>query len=858
MNQDWLPIKTTPWTLGLTLLALLLLIQVSALPHQVDAWLYDRAITASPPPVSDDVVLVAIDEFSLDQLGQWPWRRSLHAQLIDKLRMAGARTIVFDVLFPEPSPDDAALAAAMAEHGNVILPIHLSSPAPNYLLSERLPATALAAAAAGLGHAHVELDSDGVARGLYLFNGLGNQLWPSLSMAAIGVRSLNPNTGEELPLFVNSRYEYRAVPLAGNAGTLPTYPYARVLNSSPQPKIFKGKTVFIGATAPGFGDILPTPFSGLRRPMPGVEFHANAYSAGKQGLLIRLAPEWVSLALPLIVILLVSLSLPRMRPARTLMACAAWIVALLTIHSLGLFAAQLWIPIANALLVPLLAFPVSSGLRLAMTNGFLNRQLDDLARSPQVTLPEPSRRQPAQLLEHFQSLLQPLGWFLQEDRTVVSVQGMSITDIPRNLVSGEWQHDNNRSWIQLIRGETSYILGLSFPNDLSCEAIQRYLRRLRLESAEVQPKSNRPVENISARIERVRTATERLNHMQQFIYHSFERMPDGVIVTDELGVIRFTNGHIEEWFREPKPSLDGLPLARLLEGHDPREMPPWYETVSETLTLLQSRTVDLHIHNKDFLIHFAPFALPESDQHGIIANISDISELREQQRQHREAIDFISHDVRSPLVSQLALIEQLKRDPGFIDKAQLDQLGRLARRSYHLAEEFVQLARAEQLTETRFYECEFLAIVENARDSVSEQAADKNIQLQLLGTEDLWLRGNAELLERTVINLLTNAVQYSPPGSIVNIQVFPAGHQACLTIADEGSGIDPTELPKLFDRYQRQKSSELAGIHGTGLGLSFVKTVVEKHRGEISVTSEPGKGSAFTLRLPIANPLAQG
>ncbi|MBO6849931.1 MAG: HAMP domain-containing histidine kinase, partial [Marinobacter sp.] len=243
------------------------------------------------------------------------------------------------------------------------------------------------------------------------------------------------------------------------------------------------------------------------------------------------------------------------------------------------------------------------------------------------------------------------------------------------------------------------------------------------------------------------------------------------------------------------------------------------------------------------------------EQSGIIANISDISELRAQQRQHREAIDFISHDVRSPLVSQLALIEQLKRNPGHIEPGQLEQLGRLARRSYHLAEEFVQLARAEQLTETRFYECEFLAIVENARDSVSEQAAEKGIHLALQGSEDLWLRGNAELLERAVINLLTNAVQYSPGGSTVNIQVFRAGHQACLTVSDEGTGIAPEELPHLFDRYRRQKSSELSGNHGTGLGLSFVNVVVEKHRGEISVSSELGEGSAFTLKLPVANPL---
>ena len=855
MNRDWMPLTTTPWTMGLTLLALLLLIQTSALPQRLDYWLFDQATTTFTAQPTDKVAIIAIDELSLDRLGRWPWQRSTHAALIDKLRAAGAETIVFDVLFSEPSPDDAELAAAMHRHGDVILPVHLSPATSHRLLGEQLPVARLATAAASLGHAHVELDEDGMARGLYLFNGLGSRLWPSLSLAAADIEldDFNPQTAAP---FVNVRDEYRAVPLTGGAGTLPSYSYIRVLNQPPAPEVFAGKTVFVGATAAGFGDILPTPFSGLSRPMSGVEFHANTFSALTQNLLIRPAPKWLEPVLTLSLVILLSVMLPRMRPTRTIAACVLAVSALFALYFFELLAARLWIPIANALLVPLLALPLSSGLRLAMTNRFLNRQLDDLARSPHISVPEPSRRHPAQLLDHFRALLQPEGWLLSEGQDIFSAQGLKSRDIPDQLEPGEWTHDSNRSWVKLLRGETIYTLGLILPNDLSREAIQRYLRRLHLEVSEAHRTRKRPRENISARIERVRVATDRLNHMQQFIRRSFERMPDGIIVTDELGVIRFANGHIEEWFKEPMPSLAGLPLARLLEGHDPRETPPWHETVSETLTLQQSRTVDLRIHNKDFLIHFAPFALPDSDQHGIIANISDISELREQQRQHREAIDFISHDVRSPLVSQLALIEQLKRDPSHIEKAQLEQLGRLARRSYHLAEEFVQLARAEQLTETRFYECEFLAIVENARDSVSEQAAEKDIHLHLHGIEDLWLKGNAELLERAVINLLTNAVQYSPRDSSIEIQVFRAGHQACLAIADEGSGIDADELPHLFDRYRRQKRSELAGVHGTGLGLSFVKIVVEKHRGEISVASTPGEGSTFTLKLPIADPLA--
>ncbi|MGO1501800.1 MAG: CHASE2 domain-containing protein, partial [Marinobacter sp.] len=769
MNRDWLPLKTTPWTLGLALLLIFLLAETTALPQRIDYWLLDSALLASPAIASPDIAIVAIDDLSLAQQGRWPWRRRTHAALIKKLHQAGAETIVFDILFTEPSRDDAALKRAMQAHGKVILPLHLSPSSSRILLSEQLPSSELINAAAGLGHAHVELDHDGIARGLYLFNGMGRQLWPSLSLAASGTRPKKPDT-QGLPLFVNVRDDYRIVPLTGGAGTLPTYSYTDVLSAPPATDAFSGKTVLVGATAAGLGDILPTAFSGLSQPMSGVEFHANTLSAAQQGLLISPAPKWISIALAAATLLALSILLPRIRPARTLMTCTAVGGTILGLYITMLTTFQVWLPVAHALIIPLMAFPIASGLRLAMTNRFLNRQLDGLVRSPRVALPEPAKLPPTQLLEHFQALFQPEGWLLMEDNDILSTHNLGLAETPDNLEPGLWRHDGNQSWIQLHRGNMCYTLGLTLPNDPSREAIQRYLRRLALSKTAPTTKKVRPSDNISARIERVKVATERLNHIQEFIRRSFERMPDGIIVTDELGIIRFANGHIEEWFGEPMPSLGGLPLTRLLEGHDPRETPPWHETVSETLTLLQSRTVDLRIKDKDFLIHFAPFALPNSVQYGIIANISDISELREQQRQHREAIDFISHDVRSPLVSQLALIEQLKRDPTHIGQSQLEQLGRLARRSYHLAEEFVQLARAEQLTETRFYECEFLAIVENARDSVSEQALEKRIPLQLQGAEDLWLKGNAELLERAVINLLTNAVQYSPKGSAVSIQ----------------------------------------------------------------------------------------
>ncbi|WP_111496557.1 CHASE2 domain-containing protein [Marinobacter bohaiensis] len=862
MQRDWFRLTRTAWKLALPLIGIAILLKLAGIPQRLDLWLYDTLALSTSLAPSSSLELVAIDEKSLRELGRWPWPRSRHAQLIDRLRDAGARVVVFDVLFTEPGTEDPTMARAMREQGSVILPVHLYPASADAPLSEQLPTPTLTRAAAALGHVHVELDEDGIARGLYLYSGLGRASWPAISLAAAQLadhaQGVSLRDDQQVSPYVNVRSQYAYIPLAGRVGSIPTTSYSDVLAGRVSMERFAGKTVFIGATAPGFGDVLPTPLSGLASPMSGVEFHANAYSALVQDKLMLVIPAYQQFLLAAAVIVFISLALPQLKPSHTLWVCLMTSALLLLAVTLLFRHASTWVPVSQALLVPLIAYPLWSTRRLTLLNTFLNRQLDILSRDPGLGLKDIHQQQPIRIVEELRLLLQAEGWWLSQDDLIMAQHGLSRRDRPKSLESGLWTHRGDQSWIRFARGNRSFELGLMLPASLGREASRRYLQRLRLDSPGYFQgrERNYPGENIGDRIERVQGAIESLTDMREFIARGFERMPDGVIVTDAMATIQFVNGHIEEWFGEPRPSLIGMSLPGLLNAHDPRDAAPWQETISDTLTLGQTRTVDLQVKGMDLLIHLAPFSMSDADQHGIIANISNISELREQQRQHREAIDFISHDVRSPLVSQLALIAQLKRRPESIGPEQLEHLGNLARRSYQLAEEFVQLARAEQLTETRFYDCEFLAVVENARDSVSEQAQSKGIYLALHGADDIWLRGNAELLERAVINLLTNAVQYSPAGSTVTIQVFRAGHQVCLTISDEGMGIAAHELPHLFDRYRRQKSTELSGNRGAGLGLSFVKVVVDKHKGEISVHSREGEGSSFTLRLPVADPLA--
>ncbi|MBE1043153.1 CHASE2 domain-containing protein, partial [Escherichia coli] len=159
------------WLLvSLLLLPLTALLSLSSgLP--LNNLLYDRLRNLAPLAVDPRILVVAIDDRSLESLGRWPWPRSDHAELLDRLAAAGARSVLLDVIFSEPSsnPDsDRQLARSLCRAGNVLLPL-LRESVPRYGEPPReIPPTApLAGCAAGIGHINVEADSDGTVRSVY-------------------------------------------------------------------------------------------------------------------------------------------------------------------------------------------------------------------------------------------------------------------------------------------------------------------------------------------------------------------------------------------------------------------------------------------------------------------------------------------------------------------------------------------------------------------------------------------------------------------------------------------------------------------------------------------------------------------
>ncbi|MCA1925860.1 MAG: CHASE2 and HATPase_c domain-containing protein [Thiobacillus sp.] len=374
---------------ALILLTLALATTASGVLSRVDNLLYDLGQRAITQPVPDDIVLVAIDESSLSQLGRWPWSRRLHAALIDRLAADGAKVIALDIVFAEPDtadqPADALLAEAIARAGNVVLPVLLESSRSNGQLLETLPLPQLLEQAAGLGRVHAELDADGIARSVFLWEGVGTAAWPHFGQAVLTVAGIRPPglpaaapAGAAAQPFALVRDRQRRVGFLGPPGHVRSVSYAQALTGEFAPGAFRGRIVLVGATAAGMGDLLPTPVSGLAAPMPGVEFNANVVAAMRDGRLIRELPRTPTLLLTVVVALLPLAWLARLNPLSGLLASLAWFVAVAAVGAFLPMLARLWMPVAGALLAILLAYPVWSWRRLESAGRFLDHELKRL------------------------------------------------------------------------------------------------------------------------------------------------------------------------------------------------------------------------------------------------------------------------------------------------------------------------------------------------------------------------------------------------------------------------------------------------------------------------------------------------
>jgi len=245
---------------------------------------------------------------------------------------------------------------------------------------------------------------------------------------------------------------------------------------------------------------------------------------------------------------------------------------------------------------------------------------------------------------------------------------------------------------------------------------------------------------------------------------------------------------------------------------------------------------------------------------------ADLAKAKEEmERLDRYKTSFmltVAHELRSPVGGAQSLVRTVMRGlAGEVNPQQRDMLGRVDKRLDGLLElinDLLSLAASKTFDSEA--PLEVLAIqpmIKQLIDQYNVQAEEKNIKLVFLSPEqDLDVRASEDGMQKIFGNLIGNAIKYTPSGGSVHVNVNSTSKHVIVSVADTGIGISQSALENLGEEFFRAPNARHARIEGTGLGLSIVKQFVAHFGGRMDVQSEEGKGSIFTIRLPLASPLA--
>lgn len=364
---------------------------------------------------------------------------------------------------------------------------------------------------------------------------------------------------------------------------------------------------------------------------------------------------------------------------------------------------------------------------------------------------------------------------------------------------------------------------------------------------------------LDRQISAIRVAADRSRDMHQFVIDNLNSMPDATLVLSQNIEMLMYNRIAGEYFKTlGLDEKNGAPnIYDIFEHFDPPMDAGMRRTWCEVLLhpTEDGRTAEREtrdVNGRDFLIKSAPSRMEDGTMLGWIISLIDVTSLRAAERRREESLNFISHDMRVPQSSILALI-QLQKNPAtaFAMPEFLARVERSVETTLNLAENFVHLAKAESQT-YQLRETDFASMLAEAADDMWAFAHSKSIDIVIdAEVENRWLNVDRSLMIRALGNLLSNAVKFSPEGARVICTArpvsLPYGNYICCSIADQGQGIDSSKQDVIFSPFLR---ADEQGRDGIGLGLAFVKMVVERHGGKISLASTPGAGSTFTITLP--------
>jgi two-component system phosphate regulon sensor histidine kinase PhoR len=322
-------------------------------------------------------------------------------------------------------------------------------------------------------------------------------------------------------------------------------------------------------------------------------------------------------------------------------------------------------------------------------------------------------------------------------------------------------------------------------------------------------------------------------------------LPDPALVVDAQGRVLVANALAHEVL---ETALEGLHLSASLRN------PAVLAAVSSAAAGEDAASVDYELRvpmPRSFRAHVSPLG----QGHGALVVLRDLTREQQIERMRADFVANASHELRTPLTALTGFLDTILGAARNDEKAQAKFLGLMrsqAERMRRLIDDLLSLSRIEMNEHVRPQdEVDLAQVAAHVCDVLSGTARDFGCELKLDARGPLLVTGSRDELVQVVQNLAENALKYASSGKLVEIVLRAEADQAEIAVRDHGPGIADEHIPRLTERFYRVNVQESRSRGGTGLGLAIVKHIVSRHRGRLTITSEIGKGSEFSVKIPL-------
>lgn len=367
------------------------------------------------------------------------------------------------------------------------------------------------------------------------------------------------------------------------------------------------------------------------------------------------------------------------------------------------------------------------------------------------------------------------------------------------------------------------------------------------ETSELASAFNEMAQSLDSYISTISRERERMSAVLSY-------MADSLLITNGRGEVQAMNRAAEQLLGVREQDVRGRSVMAVIRDHELAGLVRRALEMQGPVRL--PRLLELGGDGNRRLIDALASPIPGENGTGsqVLLLLRDVTELRRAETIRQEFVANVSHELRTPVAALKSLVETLEEGALEDEEVARDFLARMhveVDKLAQLIEELLELSRIESgRVELRIQPVNLVEVVRAGVERLRPQAERQGVLLEVLPQRpEIAAMADPERIQQVVINLVHNAIKFTPPGGSITVHIYPSGREVAVAVEDTGVGIEPELLDRLFERFFKVDRARSAG--GTGLGLAIAKHLVLAHRGRIWAESEGvGKGARFTFTLP--------